>query len=150
MTVEPTWFVRELPVLEAVVELLEEPDHLGAFVQVSQIVERTGIDAHTVHSALTAMEPVYVTVQRVLSGGDPNLYMVTGITAEARRAVGQWPSPELMVDSFLMALASAVDQEVDHDKKSRLRSAFDAITAVGRDVLVNVITSALIGSGPYR
>ena len=150
VTVEPTWFDRDLPVLETVIQLLEELGRPGAFVQVQQIAERSGIDAHTVLAALAAMEHTYVTLNLVLAGGNPNPQMVSGVTAAARRAVGQWPSPESMTDRLLAALDSAAEQEEDPARKSRLRSAADAVAGIGRDVLVNVITAAATGAIPHH
>ncbi len=89
VAVTPTWFDRDLPVLNTVIEILEERGRPGAFVLVREIAERSGIDAHIVFAALAAMEHTYVTLNLVLAGGDPNPQTVTGVTAEARRAVGQ-------------------------------------------------------------
>lgn len=150
MSVAPTWFDRDLPVLEATISLLEERGHPGAFVQVREIAERSGIDAGVVLTALAAMEHEYVSLNLVLAGGDPNPQMVTGVTAEARRAVGQWPSPETMADRILAALETTVEQEEDPVRKGRIRAAADAVAGIGRDVLVSVLSAAATGALPHH
>lgn len=150
MAVEPTRFDRDLPVLETVIQLLEEQGYPGAFVQVSQIAERSGIDAHTVMAALSAMQHTYVSLHLVFAGGDPYPQMVSGVTAEARRVVGQWQTPDAVTDRLLAALNEAAEHEEDPAKRSRLRSAADAVTGIGRDVLVNVITAAATGAIPHH
>jgi len=150
MSVEPTWFDRDLPVLETTIALLEERGYPGAFVQVREIAERSGIDPGLVLTALAAMEHEYVSLRLLLSGDDPNPQMVTGVTAEARRAVGQWPSPETMADRLLAALETTVEQEDDPVRKGRLRAAADAVAGIGRDVLVSVLSAAATGALPHH
>jgi hypothetical protein len=89
-TVQRTWETRDLPVLRAIVKLLEEP---GSFeVSVSQISDETGIDKMDVDRAIDALKGEYITeYQQFLSGGDPSNWAVRGVTPKARRTVGQWP-----------------------------------------------------------
>lgn len=89
--VRDTWQERDLPVLTAVVKLLEAP---GAFmVTVSEVAAETGIDKNQVDRALEALKSSYYIskYQRTLSAGDPSNWYVTGVTSAARRRVGQWP-----------------------------------------------------------
>jgi hypothetical protein len=89
--VRNTWETRDLPVLRAIVKLLEKP---GSFeISVSQISAETGIDKTDVDRAIEALKGEYVTeYQQFLTGGDPSTWAVRGITPQARRAVGQWPA----------------------------------------------------------
>jgi len=88
--VQSTWETRELPVLRAVVKLLEQPGSFEA--SVSQISAATGIDKADVDRAIEALKGEYITeYQQFLTGGDPSTWAVRGTTAKARRAVGQWP-----------------------------------------------------------
>jgi hypothetical protein len=145
MPVKPTWFDRELPVLEATIQLLEERGSPGAVVRVGQISERCGIEPSKVLTALASMQPEFVSLLLVESD-EPNSQMVETVTGAARRAVGQWPSPETMSDRLLAALNEAVEQESDPTKRSRLRAAADAVAGIGRDVLVNVFSTAATGA----
>ncbi len=149
MSVTPTWFDRDLPVLETTIQLFEEMGHPGA-LQVRQIAERCGMEAAAVFAALLAMQHEYVTLNLVLAGGDPNPQMVTGVTADARRAVGQWPSVDTLSDRLVAALQEAAEQESDPVKKTKLRSAVDAVTGMSRDIFVGVVTTAVTGALPHH
>ena len=89
--VQRTWETRDLPVLRAVVKLLEVP---GSFeVTVGQISGETGVDKADVDLAIEALKGEYISeYQQFLTGGDPSTWAVRGITPRARRAVGQWPA----------------------------------------------------------
>lgn len=78
-----------------------------------------------------------------MTGGDPNLQMVTGVTSSARRAVGQWPSIETFYDRIIAGLTETEEQETDVGKKSKLRSALNALTDLGRDTLVTVLSNTI-------
>jgi hypothetical protein len=67
---ESTWASRDLPVLEALVELLDEPDAFA--VRVIDISQRTGIEPKQVAKSLEAMEGSYA---------GPFKKMMTGRTA---------------------------------------------------------------------
>ncbi len=149
VAVTPTWFDRDLPVLEATIQLFEELGYPG-IVQVRRIAERAAMDPSTVFAALVAMQYEYVTLRLVLAGGDPNPQMVSSVTPDARRAVGQWPSPENLSDRLVAALRDAVEHETDPVKKTKLRSAADAVAGMGRDILVGVVTAAASGAIPHH
>lgn len=86
-----TWDNRDLPVLTAVIKLLERPSVFAATV--SQISEATGIDKYEVDRALDAMTGEYIEkYQKFLSGGDTSTWYVQGITPKGRRVTGQWPN----------------------------------------------------------
>lgn len=138
-----TWFSRELPILEVVIGLFEEKGWAGGIVQVSEISDRTGIDGNEVFTALCAMENEYVILQKLMTGGDPNPQMVTGVTPSARRAVGQWPSIETFYDRIIAGLTEAEEQETDVGKKSKLRSTLNALTDLGRDTLITILSNTI-------
>ena len=84
-----TWATRELPVLKAIVKLLEPPGSNQATI--SQISEDTGIDKADVDRAIEALKGEYITeYQQFLTDGDPSTWAVRGVTPQARQAVGQW------------------------------------------------------------
>jgi hypothetical protein len=86
----------------------------------------------------------------VMAGGDPNPQMVSSVTADARRAVGQWPSIDTLSDRLVAALQDAAEHESDPLKKTKLRSAADAVTGMGRDIFVGVVTAAATGALPHH
>jgi len=124
--------------------LFEEQANSG-LLTVREIAERSGMPVQTTWAALAAMKREFVDVE-IVGGGDPGNYFVTGVSDAARRAVGQWPSAETVADSLLDALSTAADSEQDPERKSKLRTAADAIGGVGRELLVSVVSSALTKS----
>lgn len=143
---EDTWFSRDLPVLTAIVELMDDP---SARPKGSQVAEASGYTKDEVARALNALDGEYATVRKAMSGGDPGPWIVLEVTPAARRAVGQWPTPENVADRLLAALEQAADQTVDEEQRSRLRRAADSLKGLGRDVLpeviANVITKGAMG-----
>lgn len=140
MAIESTWETRDLPVLEATVKALNNLAHPGP-VTIGQIGEIMGREVQEVYSALSTMEDEYITLKKFLTGGDPTSYYVTGVTPKARRAVGQWPSVETLADTFITALKDAEENESNSERKSKLRTARNAVLNIGQDVLVAVLST---------
>lgn len=139
---EDTWLSRDLPVLDAIVRLLDE----GAFrVDVAQIAVETGFDTVTVDRSLTALEGPFVAhYQRYASGGVPDTWNVSDVTAEARRAVGQWPTPESLAERLAGAFAEAADAEQDPERKSRLRQVAGFLGETGKEVAAEVLAKIIL------
>jgi hypothetical protein len=123
---------RDLPVLEATVALLEDTD----LPEVVDIAERTGLPAEDVARALRAMNGVYVDLRMTM--GEVARWFVQGVTPEARRAVGQWPTGESLVARLVDGLQAAADREADPERKSRLRQAASLLGGTVRDIVVDV------------
>lgn len=133
-----TWTWRDLPVLTAVVEQFD-PHMNGNYPDVPDIVEATGLSMDDVARALNALDGEYLTLDRHGSGGaPPTEWWVSGISSVARRAVGQWPSPDVLVDRLTTALQQVADQASDENTKSRVRRAVEALGGLTKDVVVEV------------
>jgi hypothetical protein len=87
--VESTWESRDLPVLEAFVRRFEERGGAAGAIDGQQLADQLGMPPEQVTLAVEALRPSYVDTQ-VLSHPDGDAYILRGVTAEARRAVGQW------------------------------------------------------------
>jgi hypothetical protein len=144
MVMKSTWSVRELPVLEATVSMFDEMGNPG-IITVKDLSDRVGLAPRDVWTSLLALKGEYVTLQMVMAGGNPEPQMVTGVTSAARRAVGQWPTAEGLIDQLMADLSEAIQHEADPAKKSRLQAVASSLTAVGRDVLVSLISAAVRG-----
>jgi hypothetical protein len=59
--------------------------------------------------------------------------------------VGQWPSAESLSDRLLVAMQDALDHESDPVRRAKLRSVTAALTGMGREVLVSVVSAAITG-----
>jgi len=132
--VEDTWGVRDVPVLNAVVELLNH----SYMVTVSDIGERTGLDLAEVARSLDAMDPTFVDFRKTETGGDPRFWYVNRVTPEARQAVGQWPTAEGLIDRLVKAFSDAADHEQDAERHYQLRQAAGLLGETVRDVAVRV------------
>ena len=67
-------------------------------------------------------------------------------TPGPRRAVGQWPSPEVWVDHLVAALREAAERESDPEKKTRLRAMAEGLGGFARDVAVGVMSGGITQS----
>jgi len=114
-----TWAVRDLPVLDATVALLEQ----SYMVTVTDIAAATGLDAAVVARALETLDPVYVDFRKTTTGGDPRFWYVFKVTSEARRAVGQWPTAEALASRLAAELAAAAQHETDGERQGLLAYA---------------------------
>jgi hypothetical protein len=71
---------------------------------------------------------------------------VRRVTSAARRAVGQWPTPESVVERLAGAFGAAAEGEPDAEKKSRLRQVAGFLTSSGRDVATEVVSKVILRS----
>jgi hypothetical protein len=86
-SVKSTWEHRDLPVLAAVIRLLDET--ATAQVRVSKVAEACGLSIDEVASAVEALNGTYLARQKTL--GEADSWVISRPTDAARRAVGQWP-----------------------------------------------------------
>lgn len=139
---EDTWASRDLPVLDAVVRLLEEGYYA---VTVADIAEQTGLEAKAVDRALEALNPTYVTdYKKLMTGGIPDSWYVEGVTAAARQVVGQWPTAESMAERLAAAFSEAADVERDPERKNRLRQLASFLGETGKDLAAEIIAKVIM------
>jgi hypothetical protein len=145
--VHDTWAARELPVLDATVSLLEE----SYMVTVSDIAARTELEPAAVARALEALDPDYVDFRKTTTGGDPTFWYVLKVTPQARRVVGQWPTPDSFVTRLAEELSAAASQEDDAERKGLLSYAARLVGDTLREAAVRAAGQVLapaIGSVP--
>jgi len=109
----------------------------------SDLAERTDMTAAQVSRAVDNLQPTYLEVE-VLEHPTGDAFLVSRITDEGRRAVGQWPTAEGIVDRLVQGLLDAADQEPDEQKRSRLRAVAEGMGGFARDVAVGVISNAAV------
>jgi hypothetical protein len=142
--VEDTWTGRDLPVLDATVSLLED----SYMVTVSDIAGRTGLELADVARALETLDPTYVDFRKTETGGDPRFWYVLKATPEARREVGQWPTPESLIMRLSRGLSAAAEQETDADRKSLLTHTAGLLGDTLRDAAIEVAARIVTPLGP--
>jgi DNA-binding MarR family transcriptional regulator len=133
--VEDTWASRDLPVLDAAVRLLED----NVMVTVAGIAAATGIDPKDVARALDALQGRFVVEVRKGLGGDRSRWYIMKVTAEARQAVGQWPSAESVLTELVQGLSAAAEREADPERQRRLRQAASLLGGAVRDITIGVL-----------
>lgn len=139
---EDTWAKRDLPVLDAVVELFDECP--GNWLLGQQVVERTGMDRKDVERAVSALSPDYVILgQQMAADGDIGTQVLESVTAEARRVVGQWPTGKRLVEQLAAGIAQAAERETDPEQKSRLRAIASGLVGVAKTIAVNVASEMI-------
>jgi hypothetical protein len=126
---DETWLSRDLPVLDAVVELLEDQP----MAKPAAIAERTGFEAAEVVRALRALDGEYVHLNTDLGGRS-----AAAVTPKARQAVGHWPSGESLIQQLVDGLVSAAEKEADPERKGRLHQAAALLGGAARDIAVGV------------
>ncbi|GAA1602504.1 hypothetical protein GCM10009789_65750 [Kribbella sancticallisti] len=141
ISVHETWATRELPVLEAVIRAREA--RWDQFPDGADIASATGLGLDDVGRAFLALKNEYIDLR--MTGGGPGHWFVQDVTPEARRIVGQWPSPDGLVDRLITALNVAADKEADSERRSKLRTVAGLIAGTAREIFVDVAAATITG-----
>lgn len=142
--VEPTWSNRELPVLQVIVDAMEE--HPTSEATLQEITRRSGFSQEDVQKAMTRLS---VAIPPFFEGVPleelPYPISVTSVTERALRETEAWPNPESIVEALIGALTAEAEAEPDLEKRTRWRAAVDALSGFGREVAVGVVSAKLSG-----
>ena len=135
------WFTRDLPVLRAIARLVDEPE-FGGNPYLGQVVPASGLPKGEVVAAARALASAgYVEALTTYSG---EIVRFTGISPEARRLAGLWPTPQGEWDRLLEQLSTRAEQAPTDVERDRWRRLAEAAAAVGPDDGA-LLMSALIG-----
>ena len=141
------WFTRDLPVLRAIARLVDDPQH-GGRPYLGQVVPASGLPKPQVQAAARALhEAGYVEVLTTYSG---EIVRFTGISAEARRLAGLWPTPQGEWDRLLEQLAARAAQAPTEVERVRWRALSEAATALGPDDGALLMAALIGGYVPRR
>ncbi|SDS08177.1 hypothetical protein [Actinopolymorpha singaporensis] len=143
--IEDTWYTRDLPLLRATVRLCDKSATGGA--SFTGIAAESGMSESEVHAGLRALDHggYFVKTEGAWGAG---IIHVFGVTGEARRVVGSWPSPETAADRIEAALEALAKNAPTEVEKSNARRALEAIRSAGRDVVVSVAAAVITGQIP--
>ena len=136
-----TWFRRDLPVLRAVARLVDGPEHGGA-PYLGQVVPASGLPRSDVVAAARSL--VSTGFVEALTNYAGEIVRFTGISAEARRLAGLWPTPQGEWDRLVEQLTARAENAPTDVEQARWRAFADAAAAVGPDAGA-LLMSALIG-----
>lgn len=135
------WFTRDLPVLRACARLVDSPEHGGA-PYLGQLVPASGLPRAEVVAAVRGLVDTGYVAALTNHAGD--VVRVTGVSGEARRVTGLWPTPqsewERLTEQVTVRAANAAT-DVERERWQRLA---EAAAAVGPDSGA-LLMSALIG-----
>jgi len=115
-----TWNTRDLPVLQAVVDIYEDS---GTYLTRATAIERrTGLDPDTVQRALRRLNSQPSFFEKVVEASGGQIVMVGPPTADALRVAGAWPSPEQLLQRLINALETAADDDArGPEERSKFR-----------------------------
>ena len=128
---DDVWFTRDLPVLRAIARLVDEPTHGGSPYLLGAVVPASGLPkADVVAAARALVSAGYVEALTNYAG---EIVRFTGISAEARRLAGLWPTPQGEWDRLLEQLEARAVNALSDVERARWRAFADAAAAVGPD-----------------
>ena len=138
---DDVWFTRDLPVLRAVVRLLDEPPH-GSAPYLGAVVPASGLAKPQVVSAANAL--VAAGYVEALTNHAGDIVRFTSASAEARRLTGLWPTPQGEWDRLLEQLEARAAGAMTEVERQRWQALSDAAVALGPDDGA-LLMAALIG-----
>ncbi|MGY1826460.1 MULTISPECIES: hypothetical protein [unclassified Blastococcus] len=136
------WFTRDLPVLRAIARLVDEPKHGGAPYLLGSVVPGSGLPKADVVAAARALASAGYIEPLTNHAGD--IVRITGISAEARRLAGLWPTPQGEWERLLEQLAARAANAPTDVERQRWQAFADAARGVGEHDGA-LLMSALIG-----
>jgi hypothetical protein len=136
------WFTRDLPVLRAIARLVDEGQHGGSPYLLGAVVPASGLPKADVIQAAKAL--VSAGYAEALTNHAGEIVRFTGISPEARRLAGLWPTPQGEWDRLLEQVTARAENAPTDIERQRWRALADAATAVGEDDGA-LLMSALIG-----
>lgn len=140
---EMTWYTRELPVLAAAIEFLEEHDY-DRHPQPIDLAPMVGLEPMEVAKAVKLMDGEYLRAELDLVG--LSAITVREVYPAGRRAAGQWPTGELVAQQLVAGLEKAAETETDPERKSKLKQTAVFLGSSGKDLLINIAASVIAKS----
>lgn len=107
----------------------------------ADIAGRAGLSLEDVGAGLLALKDEYVDLVTPLGG--PAGWHVNGVTGEARRVVGQWPTGESLVERLAAGIAAEAEGEADPERRRRLLFVARELGGMAKAVAVNVASQLL-------
>ena len=127
---DDAWFSRDLPVLRAIARLVDSPAHGGA-PYLGQVVPASGLPKPEVAAAARALVSAgYVEALTNVAG---DVVRFTGISPEARRLAGLWPTPQGEWDRLREQLALRAAKAPTEVERVRWQALATAAEALGAD-----------------
>ncbi|MCZ2860203.1 hypothetical protein [Blastococcus sp. VKM Ac-2987] len=136
------WFTRDLPVLRAIARLVDSSEHGNTPYLLGAVVPASGLPKAEVVAAARALADTGYIEPLTNHAGD--IVRITGISAEARRLTGLWPTPQSEWERLTEQLAARAANAPTDVERQRWQAFADAAAAVGEHDGA-LLMSALIG-----
>jgi hypothetical protein len=141
------WFARDLPVLRAIARLVDGPEFGGA-PYLGQVVPASGLPKAEVTAAARALLSAgYVEALTNYAG---EIVRFTGISAEARRLAGLWPTPQGEWERLVEQLAVRAENAPTDVERQRWQALAEAAGALGNDDGALLMAALIGGYVPRR
>jgi hypothetical protein len=144
---DDVWFTRDLPVLRAIARLVDGPEHGGA-PYLGQVVPASGMPKAEVTAAARAL--VSAGYVEALTNYAGDIVRFTGISAEARRLAGLWPTPQGEWARLVEQLAVRAQNAATDVERQRWQAIADAARALGDDDGALLMAALIGGYVPRR
>jgi hypothetical protein len=144
---DDVWFTRDLPVLRAIARLVDGPEHGGA-PYLGQVVPASGLPKPDVVAAARAL--VSAGYVEALTNYAGEIVRFTGISAEARRLAGLWPTPQGEWERLLEQLGARAANAPTDVERRRWGAVADAARALGDDDGALLMAALIGGYVPRR
>ena len=146
-SLDDAWFTRDLPVLRAIARLVDGPQH-GSAPYLGQVVPASGLPKpEVVAAARSLVSAGYVEALTNYAG---DIVRFTGISAEARRLAGLWPTPQGEWERLLEQLAARAEKAPTDVERQRWRAMSDAAQNLGEDDGALLMAALIGGYVPRR
>lgn len=136
-----TWNNRDLPVLRTVVAYLDQ--NPGDALRAIAVANETGLTEQDVERAGTALRDAGLV--QVQGAAELNVIFFHGISAEARRVAGSWPTSETATERLIAALEHLAVHGDTEDARSRARKILDGFAGAGHQIAIGVTTAVITG-----
>jgi hypothetical protein len=142
------WFTRDLPVLRAIARLVDASEHGNSPYLLGAVVPASGLPKAEVIAAAKALVSAGYAEGLTNHAGD--IVRITGISAEARRLTGLWPTPQGEWDRLTEQLTARADNAPTDVERDRWRAFAEAAAAVGPDDGALLMAALIGGYVPRR
>jgi hypothetical protein len=140
------WNDRDYPVLREIARRIDsDPRRRG--VSLGEIALETKISNDRTLLAAQALDDDGL-VKVHWAGGSGIESLVAGISAEARRLVGLWPSPETGMERMIAALEAIAANTSDEDTRTRAQKLLDGFKSAGRELTLAAGRAFITGQIP--
>ncbi|MPQ96772.1 hypothetical protein GB931_02310 [Modestobacter sp. I12A-02628] len=136
-----TWFRRDLPVLRAVARLVDDPEHGGA-PYLGAVVPASGLPKPEVVAAAGALRTAGLV--EVLTNYAGEVVRFTGVSSQARRIVGLWPTPQTEWARLREQVGARAQNAMTDVERARWQTLAEAVDGLGPDD-GPLLMAALIG-----